>query len=517
MSARKHVKRFHDDTGGSVIVWVTLVLLVIIGLTGIAVDGARLFNLNSNLQEIADAAAIAGAKELDGSADAIDRAKDKAVNFLTNTPRWSDVAKSGVQIDTVKVSKTVGGPEVTDPREAVYVEVTTVVRELSVTWSALRNSGTMNTYAKATAGTSFTACASLQSFICNPWEADQSASDKGKAKNWKTKILPGQMILLTGGTKGAPGNWGLIDPPGNNNGNPFNQHPFWASMAPDACNAVDVGTLTQDVDTGNNADKAAAGMNVRFDNPVNGLTNTAAPIVIDGWANTTPSNSGSCGNTVDAMSYGNGTNKVTVNLNSASDYQTKCTTLTPASQRISCPLPRDRNMVNLGGNSWSTSLQGKGVDPVDLQAYWTNHHTGTVPNFTDPETGAVYTKPSRWQVYQMENNTTAYPTAAFTTGSQSKESAAPYCDASKPAGNITRRLINVAVVDCEYWKIKGASNSLPITTLMATFFMTEPAVDSNNSAFSPGVNQGSIYAELVKTYELNSAGSNIYQTVKLVK
>ena len=117
----------------------------------------------------------------------------------------------------------------------------------------------------------------------------------------------------------------------------------------------------------------------------------------------------------------------------------------------------------------------------------------------------------------MENDTAKYPSAAFTADSEKAEGAAPYCDASKPAGNISRRLINVAVVDCEYWSIKGASNSLPLTTLMATFFMTEPAVDATNQSRSPGVNQGSIYAELVKTYELNSAGSNIYQTVQLVK
>jgi hypothetical protein len=50
-----------------------------------------------------------------------------------------------------------------------------------------------------------------------------------------------------------------------------------------------------------------------------------------------------------------------------------------------------------------------------------------------------------------------------------------------------------------------------VTTLMAEFFMTEPA-DAN----------GGIYGELVKTYVINGSGSNgsgsnLYRMVELVK
>ena len=56
-----------------------------------------------------------------------------------------------------------------------------------------------------------------------------------------------------------------------------------------------------------------------------------------------------------------------------------------------------------------------------------------------------------------------------------------------------------------YWDIKGKA-TLPVTTLMAAFFMTEPA-DSN----------GKIYGELIDTYQVNGGGSSIYQIVQLVK
>jgi hypothetical protein len=245
-------------------------------------------------------------------------------------------------------------------------------------------------------------------------------------------------------------------------------------------------------------------MNVRFDNPQNQLTNAPAPIVIDGFEHSSNANAASCANNVDVRNRGVIPFKQT-NEDAGVAYDQLCVVTTPASKRISCPLPRDRTMANLGGNSWSTSMIGTGANPTDLLAYWKNHHTGsTIPSFYDTDKGMYVSTTTRWQVYQMENNRATYPSAAFT--SDSIESSTPFCRDSTPAGDIKRRLINVAIVDCEYWNIKGSSHNLPVTTLMAEFFMTEPA-NSN----------GEIYGELVKTYQVNSAGSNLYHLVELVR
>ena len=85
-SARRTLSDLHRDTRGAVLLWVSVLLLIIFGFIGLAIDGARLLNLNSNLQEIADAAALAGAKELDGSSDAITRARNAALNYLSKQP-----------------------------------------------------------------------------------------------------------------------------------------------------------------------------------------------------------------------------------------------------------------------------------------------------------------------------------------------------------------------------------------------------------------------------------------------
>lgn len=490
-SHRSAVSKFHRDTRGAVLLWVSVLMLVVFGLIGLAIDGARLLNLNSNLQEVADAAALAGAKELDGAQDALDRATNAAQNYLKNNPRWTDVAKSGLQIETPTFYTTYtnsSSTPTTDPSKAVYIRVQTVQREATVTFSVVSSVTNMSTYAVAIAKSSFSVCTPLQSFVCNPWESEET-TNRGTAASWKNHVFPGYMLALVGGSNGAPGNWGLVQAPAYNS-NPHNQAYFWSTSAPGSCPIVDLSQVGQDTDTGNNAPFAVPGMNVRFDNPQKSskIDSTAAPIVIDGFANTTPTNSNNCANTVDVRPGGASFKQT--NEDNGAYYQANCNESKP---RTSCPLPRDRTLTNLGGNAWSTSLIGKGVNINDLKAYWLNQHgSTTIPDFAP---GVPTT--TRWQVYQLENKG-----AAFTNNA---EESAPQCKDSLPAGDLNRRVINVAIVDCDYWDIKGKA-TLPVTTLMASFFMTEPA-DSN----------GKIYGELINTYQLNGVGSSIYQIVQLVK
>jgi Flp pilus assembly protein TadG len=74
-------KLVRDETG-TVIVQFTVYLVVIFGMIGLALEGAQLFLLHNDLQDLADAAAIAGAKDLDGTNNAF--ARDDAQNYVTN-------------------------------------------------------------------------------------------------------------------------------------------------------------------------------------------------------------------------------------------------------------------------------------------------------------------------------------------------------------------------------------------------------------------------------------------------
>lgn len=59
---------------GAILITVALVLLILIGFMGIAVDASRAFVVHSELQSAVDSCALAGAQELDGASDAITRA-----------------------------------------------------------------------------------------------------------------------------------------------------------------------------------------------------------------------------------------------------------------------------------------------------------------------------------------------------------------------------------------------------------------------------------------------------------
>ncbi|NWG93674.1 MAG: pilus assembly protein TadG, partial [Parvularculaceae bacterium] len=52
--------RFWRDEGGAALIYVTLLMLALVGLAGLALDTGRIFNLRHEVQQAADAAALAG-------------------------------------------------------------------------------------------------------------------------------------------------------------------------------------------------------------------------------------------------------------------------------------------------------------------------------------------------------------------------------------------------------------------------------------------------------------------------
>src|SRR5881227_389813 len=76
----RSIKAFWRDTDGVILPYVTLMLVVIIGVAVLALDGSRYMSLQTQLQNGADALALAGAAELDRTPTAIERA-NKAIGF----------------------------------------------------------------------------------------------------------------------------------------------------------------------------------------------------------------------------------------------------------------------------------------------------------------------------------------------------------------------------------------------------------------------------------------------------
>ncbi len=502
------------DERGAVFIWFTLMILTIVSLIGISLEGAAYMNLHSNLQEIADASALSGAKELDGAKGARTRAADKARNYLNTNVGWTNISLVGSEIASVKFYSSLAnlakGIESSTDADAAYITVTTASRGISTSFKQVSSGSDVYASARATAVSQFVTCGPVQSYFCNPYEdANTSSTGDGSSFLSGSGVKIGDMFKLVDGSGGAPGNWGLIQPPGTK-GNPNkNQPPWWSKSGTDACTPAEAGEYTVETSPGNTGKFAVEGQNVRFDTPsdTSGVDPRSAPVVISGFGISGKKSDFTCSHT-DISATKDGPKKLEFTQTNECEKIAECT----AEQKSqytdyidyctagygSCPLPRDRKFDRLGkSGAWGSVLKGGGVTREDLEAYWANHHDGKLP--ADITT--------RFQLYQEEVKALTDVTnpARFTTDSEAREPSTPQCDKSKPAAGVERRLINVAIVDCGYWDIKGRSQ-LPATTLTARFFMTEPAQDD-----------GSMFAELVDVMQANVNGGPLHHMVRLVK
>src|SRR5438874_11548559 len=76
---------FCRDTSGIILPYVTLLLVVVVGTSVLALDGARYMSLQTQLQAGADALALAGAAELDQTSSAITRSTNAINNLVSNS------------------------------------------------------------------------------------------------------------------------------------------------------------------------------------------------------------------------------------------------------------------------------------------------------------------------------------------------------------------------------------------------------------------------------------------------
>src|SRR5688572_934414 len=121
----RHLRQLTHEEGGAAFILFTVLIPVLMGLIALSVDAGRYHMVNTELQNIADAAALAGAKELDGKLEtapgagdsAVERAKQAAEAILQDT-RWSEFAED-VQILEPIVSELVDGDDLDPAQSAI--------------------------------------------------------------------------------------------------------------------------------------------------------------------------------------------------------------------------------------------------------------------------------------------------------------------------------------------------------------------------------------------------------------
>src|SRR5215813_10662998 len=175
----KAARSFSADTQGLILPYVTMMMIVIIGVSVLALDGARYMSLQTQLQNGADALALAGAAELDRLPDAQTRALRAIDNLVTNGTLFGQerrVRVSRVEFysrlpadDSRPLSE---GTLATDGTTARFVAITVRPTTLNTLLPAsfFGGANAVAAGAGAVAGFDQVVCQLAPLYVCNPYE-----------------------------------------------------------------------------------------------------------------------------------------------------------------------------------------------------------------------------------------------------------------------------------------------------------------------------------------------------------
>jgi Flp pilus assembly protein TadG len=177
----RFARAFWNDTSGVILPYVTVMLVVIVGLSVLALDGARLVSLQTQLQNGADALALAGAAELDRLPDAETRARTAIERLLNNSTLFGSRPTRSIAVSNIKfysrlpakdASPMSAGTLATGPGNARFVSVTVRPVALPTILPAAFFGGanTVTTAASAVAGFDQVICGITPIYVCNPYE-----------------------------------------------------------------------------------------------------------------------------------------------------------------------------------------------------------------------------------------------------------------------------------------------------------------------------------------------------------
>lgn len=493
---------------GAVGLYYAILMAILLGAMALAFDLGRLFTLNTELQNHADAAALAGAAELDGSLGSRGRATLAAQTGLQNT--LENAQTFATDGGTANVNVAIGGilflrqlPPDTDQitaddlatsdADARFIRVVVEERRVDNALSLpLLGVSPWTTNAAAIGGFTQAVCRFPPLFMCNPFEdptfptADPVAcpaagTGQTGAPFLDECLVKGTQVLLkfVGGQDAAwtPGNAGLLDPPEGNQG-AINVAEELASAQPNAC----YGSLV-DTRTGQAVGPVKAAINVRFDlynNP--SFQNKKNDPLYRPAVNVTKGH----------LPVNNDCDQVEVNDPSV------------------MPMPRDACFATdscAGGGRF-------GDGNWDRDAYWGVNHPGLLqpPGYGEMSRHDVYR-------YEIENNRIPDNSPAGENGNPQCYGGGTLSDPSQDANGvgtdeIDRRVMTLAVLDCvaiqeQGLSMNGNSPGLPVERF-AKIFLTEPASGQGNE-------QADIWAEITGSVDPGDQDGVLHDMVQLYR
>lgn len=551
------------DVRGSVALYIALGTMVFLPVGAIAIELSSLMALHTEVQQAAEAAALAGAKELDFTDAGLTAAEDAAKNAVTNFQNLAADAGNVVEIDTVQFlwalppagQTNYGLYTTTKASEARYIRTVTEPRThvsglltaFLALWTGDGNEAATNIVAgSAVAGRTAVACRTLPLMMCNPAEGVNPVTQAfGPGPNGGGWTKFGEFLKahpewtrrqyrikwIGPGASIGPGVFGLLEPRFSEKNGAKGVEDELALNIPSFCVALNGATIDPDIKTGQ-AQTVVDGLNVRFDmysgnwkNEKNSSEYSPAPNVTKGM-----------------LTKGNACNVDTKSAQTmGTDYfelpNDDCFSMDPtAAAAAGCysfgaqdgvattPQGNKGFGGRYGNGKWDIKKYFSINHPKDMQggqikaAIWnellakeTNVYNEVgMPKPPAPTQNGSGQPVSRYTVYRWEiDKASNIPGSQTKQGQTPKEEGRPQCNKNNIASG-DRRFLYIAVVNCQDQAEAIAAHGTVPALEFAEGFLTEPA-DHNGQG---GQNEkGAIYIEVRRTIEQGSASNIVLRDV----
>jgi Flp pilus assembly protein TadG len=454
----KFAREFWSDSDGVVLPYVAVMLGVIIGLSALALDGSRLMSVQTQLQNGADALALAGAAELDRRPDSIIRARAAIQDLIKNPVSGAEIGQIAevTSIDFLQSLPANDDLPITtanltnDPTLAAYVQVTLKPIAMQMIFPISAGLGRMTVSAQSVAGYDQIVCNAQPLFVCNPFETSSMTyfqatqalvqADQNSATYHPLVRLAGSQFKNGGYSAGDIGY--LIPATGalpSNACGPGGEHGIpqaLASTSLQACFRLSgINLMPSD------NQPAIDGLNTRFDIYANGFR--------------------SCHIYPPDQNARKGFIAVG-NINWCDAIPAPPNWPVP-NNRLGTPLAVDSNMIGADQSFNPTVSLGNGT--WNCAGYWSIAHANGSGRNSPPSGCTATATISRYDVYRYELNFPADHSLAAEFGR-------PQCN---PPGAASRRIMTIPIVNCGSSPVPVLNNAerVPVAAF-GRFFLTLP-------------------------------------------
>lgn len=455
------LKDLGRDNDGAVLPYVAMILAAIIGLAALVLDAGRLMSVQTQLQNDADALALAAAAELDRRPDSILRANAAIQDLLKNS-----ISGAGLEVTSVDFLQSLPASDdlpittadlTNDPTLAGYVQVNLKIA-MRMIFPVSAGLSSMTVGAQSVAGYDQIVCNAQPLFVCNPFEtaamtyfqatqalieADHDPAAHRRlirlaGSQFKNGYSAGDTGYLLPATGALPAN--ACGPSGE-----YGIPQALASTDVKACFRLSGINLVPGDDQ-----PAVDGLNTRFDIYANGF----APCRIYPPDQNVRKGFIALGN----VSWCNA-------IPAPPNW--------PMSDPLAAPLPVDSNMIRAGQSLNPAVSLGNGT--WNCAAYWSIAHAQGAGRNSPPVGCTATAAISRYDVYRYELN-------FLGDRSPASELGGPQCN---PPGAANRRVVTFPIVNCGSSPVPVFNNArhVPVAAF-GRFFLTLPADAGTNG--NPG-------------------------------